>query len=86
MAPAWKALRWVLLPMGAIAGAILTPLVFMPDPAELRRAGEMVDGTGYGSAAMLGLVLGLLVAYVIRSVADFVLDRGDAVRNHNRAP
>jgi hypothetical protein len=76
----------MLLPTGAIAGAILTPQVFMPDPAELRRAGEMVDGTGYGSAAILGLFLGLLVAYVIRGVADFVFDRDDAVRNHDRAP
>jgi hypothetical protein len=86
MTPTWKFLRWMLLPTGAIAGAILTPLALMPDPAELRRAGEMVDGTGYGSAAILGLFLGLLVAYVIRSVGDFVLDRDDAERNHNRAP
>ena len=86
MPPAWKFLRWMLLPAGAIGGAVLTPLVLMPDPAELRRAGEIVDGTGYGSAALLGLFLGLLVAYVLRSVTDYVLDRDDAVRNHDRAP
>jgi hypothetical protein len=75
MPPAWKYLRWTLLPTGAIAGFVLAPIVLMPDAAKLRRAGEMVDGTGYGSAAILGLFLGLLVAYVLRSAVDFVLDR-----------
>ena len=77
MPPAWKFLRWMVLPAGAIAGAVLTPAVMMPDPVELRRAGEIVDGTGYGSAAILGLFLGLLVAYVVRSAVDFVLDRDE---------
>ena len=83
---AWKLLRWILLPTGAIAGSILTPIVLMPDPAELRRAGEMVDGTGYGSAAVLGLFLGLVAAYVLRSAVDFVLDRDDVVEDRDRSP
>jgi len=86
MPPAWKIVRWVLLPTGAIAGAVVTPLVLMPDPAEVRRAGEMVDGTGYGSAAIVGAFLGLLVAYVLRSAADFVLQPDNAIGNPDRAP
>ena len=83
---AWKVLRRVLLPTGAIVGAMLTPSLFMPDPAELRRAGEMVDGTGYGSATILGVFVGLIVAYVLRSAADFILERNDEVANRDRAP
>ena len=83
---AWKVFRRVLLPIGAVAGALLTPLLLMPDPAELRRAGKMVDGTGYGSAAILGVFLGLLVAYVLRSAVDAILARDDAVTNRHRAP
>ena len=82
----WKILRWMLLPAGAVGGAVLAPPVLMPDPAELRRAGAVVDGTGYGSAALLGLLLGLIGAYVLRSAVDFVLERDDTRTHHDQAP
>jgi hypothetical protein len=42
----------------------------IPCPSDLRRAGELVDGTGYASAAFVGVFLGALGGYIVRSVLD----------------
>jgi len=42
----------------------------MPSAADLRRAGQFVDGTGYASAAFVGLFLGALGGFIVRSVLD----------------
>jgi hypothetical protein len=47
----------------------------MPSANELRRAGELVPGTGYGSTALLGLFLGALAGYIIRTVLDYSICR-----------
>jgi hypothetical protein len=65
-----KVLRPLIIPTATIAGFFGTPALMMPSANELRRTGVFVDGTGYASAAFLGLFLGALVGYVIRTVLD----------------
>jgi hypothetical protein len=76
-----KVFRAVLLPLGAVVGAFAAPALFMPDADELLRAGKFVDGTGYGSAGLSGLIGGAVIAYIVRTILDrtiWYLPKGDS--------
>jgi len=74
-AAASRPIRAVIIPIGAIVGLFATPTLLMPSPDELRGAGQIVDGTGYGSAGILGLVVGALFGYIVRTVLDHTVWR-----------
>lgn len=65
----WR--RALIIPIATLAGAVVAPVVVMPSTVEIRRAGDFVDGTGYGSATVIGLFLGALVGYIVRTVLDY---------------
>ena len=69
-AAASKIIRAMIIPIGAIVGMFATPALLMPSPHELRRAGQIVDGTGYGSAGIFGIVAGAVVGFIVRTVLD----------------
>jgi hypothetical protein len=66
-----KVLRPFVIPIAMVVGFIITPAMLVPSADELRRRGGMVDGTGYGSAALLGLLLGAIAGYVIPTILDY---------------
>lgn len=80
-----RVLRALIIPIGAFVGMLAAPVLFMPSPHDLRRAGQMVDGTGYGSAGILGLFGGALVGYIVRTVLDRTVSRSDRDGNVDRA-
>lgn len=70
-----RIMRALIIPTGAIVGLFASPALLMPSPEELRRAGQIVDGTGYGSAGIFGLFAGALVGYIVRTLLDHTLWR-----------
>jgi H+/gluconate symporter-like permease len=80
-----KIFRALIIPIATLAGAVVTPVLVMPFTVQIRRAGDIVDGTGYGSAAVIGLFLGALVGYVIRTALDYAIWRESNTEDHNRA-
>jgi len=72
-----RVLRALIIPVGAIVGMFVAPGILLPSPDELRRARQMVDGTGYASAAILGLFAGALVGYVARTVLGRTVGHAD---------
>lgn len=68
-----KVLRSLIIPIATITGVVVTPALVGPSADELRRARTPVDGTGYGSAALLGIFLGALGGYILRAVLDHFL-------------
>ena len=80
-----RVLRALIIPIGAIVGMVAAPALLMPSPDDLRRAGQMVDGTGYGSAGILGLFGGELVGYIVRTILDRTVSRSDRDGDVDRA-
>ena len=68
-----KVLRALIIPIGSVVGGFAAPALLMPSADELLRHGQFVDGTGYGSARIFGLIGGALVAYIIRTILDHTL-------------
>ena len=64
-----RIIRALIVPIGAVPGLFASQLL-MPSAEELRRAGQIVDGTGYGSAGILGLFGGAFVGYIVRTILD----------------
>jgi H+/gluconate symporter-like permease len=79
-----KFLRVLIIPIATLAGAIATPALIMPSAGQIRSVGGLVDGTGYGSAAVLGLFLGALVGYIIRTILDHSIWLPAKNDDHNR--
>jgi hypothetical protein len=70
-----RVLRALIIPIGAIVGLLAAPALLMPSPDDVRHAGQVVDGTGYGSAGIFGLFAGAVVGYVVRTVLDYTIWR-----------
>lgn len=81
----FRVLRALIIPIGAIVGLLAAPALLMPSPGDLRRAGQMVDGTGYGSAGIFGLLAGALVGLIVRTVLDRTVGRSDRDGHDDRA-
>lgn len=74
-----------MIPIGAIVGMLAAAALLMPSPDDLRRAGEVVGGTGYGSAGIFGLFGGALAGYIVRTVLDRTVWRSDRDGDVDRA-
>lgn len=68
-----RILRALIIPIAAVVGMFASPALIMSANNDLLRRGELVDGTGYGSAGILGLIGGALVGYIIRTILDHTL-------------
>jgi H+/gluconate symporter-like permease len=73
MAYSSRIVRPLVIPVAAVIGAIATPVLLLPRSDKLLRAGEFVDGTPYGLTPFLGLILGALVGYIVRTALDMSL-------------
>lgn len=67
-----KRLRVLIIPLGALIGTMAAPILLIPSAAEMP-IGERPDPSGAPIAMLLGLVLGVIAAYVIRTALDYTV-------------